>query len=88
MGATGVKIVAANLTIVKAPGKRAYIRSKTNIVTSKRLVAFHSCIRTQMKGQHGSAADIQRAFASAASSCRGAGAGSAGRRMAPRRRFE
>jgi len=87
MGATGVKIVAANLTIVKAPGKRAYIRSKTNIVVSKRLVAFHSCVRNQMKGQHGSAADIQRAFASAASSCRnGAGAG-AGRRMS-RRRFE
>ena len=87
MGATGVKIVAANLTIVKAPGKRAYIRSKTNIIVSKRLVAFHSCVRNQMKGQHGSAADIQRAFASAASGCRGAGAG-ANRQMSSRRRFE
>ena len=87
MGATGVKVVASCLTVVKAPGKQPYIRSKTNVIVSKRLKAFHTCVRNQMRGQHGGAADIQRAFASAASSCRnGAGAG-AGRRMS-RRRFE
>jgi len=85
MGATGVKIVAANLTIVKARGTRAYIRSKTNLIVSPRLQAFHSCVRQQMQGKHGSQADIRASLAQAARSCAGGGRPAvAGRRMTRR----
>ena len=86
MGATGVKVVAANLTVVKPRTGRAYIRSKTNLVVSPRLQAFHSCVRQQMSGKHGSQADIRAGLAQAARSCAGgrSAPAAAGRRM---RRF-
>lgn len=86
MGATGVKIVAANLTVVKPRTGRAYIRSKTNNVVSQRLNSFHSCVRQQMQGKHGSQADIRASLGQAARACAGgrsAPAG-AGRRMSRR----
>jgi hypothetical protein len=85
MGATGVKIVAANLTIVKARGTRAYIRSKTNLVVSPRLQAFHSCVRQQLQGKHGSQADIRSGLAQAARSCAGGRSAPAAARRISRR---
>jgi hypothetical protein len=85
MGKTAVPIVAANMTIVKGPAG-VYARSKHNVVVSQRLAKRNNCIATQMRGKHGSQADIQNAFRDASNACRSAGnaAPAAGRRM---RRF-
>ena len=85
MGRTAVPIIAANMTIVKGPNG-VYARSKHNVVTSPRLARRNACIASQMRGQHGSQAQIHDAFRAASTACRG-GAGAeagAGRRM---RRF-
>ncbi len=86
MGRTAVPIVAANMTIVKGPNG-VYARSKHNVVTSPRLARRNSCIASQMRGQHGSQAQIHDAFRAASAACRGgAGAEGAGRRMSRFRR--
>jgi hypothetical protein len=72
MGRTAVPIVAANLTIVRAPGQGVYVRSKHNIVRSARLIRFQHCVGKKMRGAHGDRAAVQAAFKSAAQSCRGA----------------
>ncbi len=87
MGATGVKIVAANLTVVKPRNGRAYIRSKTNLVVSDRLAKFHNCVGNAMTGQGGDKAALREKFANAARQCAHGGRSSApaaGRRMSRR----
>ena len=85
MGRTAVNIVSRNMTVVE--GKYGdYARSKHNHVKSKRLIAFHSCVRQAMEGKGGSAEAIKESFKAAAKNCSGRGGApmAAGRRMSRR----